>query len=151
MAEISIEIQTTSDVPVVRLTGELDIDQAVRVREHLDKVIDAGAVRLVIDLSDVSYIDSTGLGMLVAVHKRLVAEQGFYVLTVPRASQRKVFEITGLSTVLVIMESLEDALAHISAKAKFGFRSYGYEQYGTCRVDVRPRCCDACIYRCRRL
>jgi len=34
---------------------------------------------------------------------------------VPRASQRKVFEITGLSTVLVIMESLEDALAHISA------------------------------------
>lgn len=115
MAEISIEIQTTSDVPVVRLTGELDIDQAVRVREHLDRVIDAGAVRLVIDLSDVSYIDSTGLGMLVAVHKRLVAEQGFYVLTVPRASQRKVFEITGLSTVLVIMESLEDALAHISA------------------------------------
>jgi anti-anti-sigma regulatory factor len=53
--------------------------------------------------------------MLVAVHKRLVAEQGFYVLTVPRASQRKVFEITGLSTVLVIVESLEDALAHINA------------------------------------
>jgi anti-sigma B factor antagonist len=115
MAEISIEIQTTSDVPVVRLTGELDIDQAVRVREHLDKVIDAGTVRLVIDLSDVSYIDSTGLGMLVAVHKRLIAEQGFYVLTVPRASQRKVFEITGLSTVLVIVESLEDALSHINS------------------------------------
>ena len=114
MAEISIDIQTTSDVPVVRLGGELDIDQAVRVREHLDKVIDAGTVRLVIDLSDVSYIDSTGLGMLVAVHKRLAAEQGFYVLTVPRASQRKVFEITGLSTVLVIVDSLEDALTHIN-------------------------------------
>ncbi len=115
MAEISIEIQTASDVPVVRLTGELDIDQAVRVREHLDKVIDAGSLRFVIDLSDVSYIDSTGLGMLVAVHKRLVAEQGFYVLTVPRASQRKVFEITGLSSVLVIIESLEDSIAHINA------------------------------------
>ena len=114
MAEISIEIQTTSDVPVVRISGELDIDQAVRVREHLDKVIDAGTVRFVIDLSDVSYIDSTGLGMLVAVHKRWVTEQGCYVLTVPRASQRKVFEITGLSTVLIIMESLEDALTHIN-------------------------------------
>jgi len=114
MAEISIELQTTSDVPVVRISGELDIDQAVRVREQLDKVIDAGTVRFVIDLSDVSYIDSTGLGMLVAVHKRLVTEQGFYVLTVPRASQRKVFEITGLSTVLIIMESLEDALTHIN-------------------------------------
>ena len=98
MAEISIEIQTTSDVPVVRISGELDIDQAVRVREQLDKVIDAGTVRFV----------------LVAVHKRLVTEQGFYVLTVPRASQRKVFEITGLSTVLIIMESLEDALTHIN-------------------------------------
>lgn len=115
MAEISIEIQTASDVPVVRLTGELDIDQAVRVREHLDKVIDSGSLRFVIDLSDVSYIDSTGLGMLVAVHKRLVADQGFYVLTVPRASQRKVFEITGLSSVLVIIESLEDSIAHINA------------------------------------
>lgn len=115
MAEISIEIQTASDVPVVRLTGELDIDQAVRVREHLDKVIDSGSLRFVIDLSDVSYIDSTGLGMLVAVHKRLVAEQGFYVLTVPRASQRKVFEITGLSSVLVIIESLKDSIAHINA------------------------------------
>ena len=115
MAEISIDIRTESDVPVVQLSGELDIDQAVRVREHLDKVIDGGALRLIIDLSDVSYIDSTGLGMLVAVHKRLVAEQGFYVLTVPRASQRKVFEITGLSTVLVIMQSLEEAHAHISA------------------------------------
>ena len=114
MAEISIEIQTTSDVPVVRISGELDIDQAVRVREQLDKVIDAGTVRFVIDLSDVSYIDSTGLGMLVAVYKRLVTEQGFYVLTVPRVSQRKVFEITGLSTVLIIMESLEDALTHIN-------------------------------------
>ena len=114
MAEISIEIQTTSDVPVVRISGELDIDQAVRVREQLDKVIDAGTVRFVIDLSDVSYIDSTGLGMLVAVHKRLVTEQRFYVLTVPRASQRKVFEITGLSTVLIIVESLEDALTHIN-------------------------------------
>ena len=115
MAEISIDVRTVSDVPVVQLNGELDIDQAVRVREHLDKVIDGGALRLIIDLSDVSYIDSTGLGMLVAVHKRLVAEQGFYVLTVPRASQRKVFEITGLSTVLVIMQSLEEALARIIA------------------------------------
>ncbi|MFM7186612.1 MAG: STAS domain-containing protein [Armatimonadota bacterium] len=115
MAEISIDIRTVSDVPVVQLNGELDIDQAVRVREHLDKVMDGGALRLIIDLSDVSYIDSTGLGMLVAVHKRLVAEQGFYVLTVPRASQRKVFEITGLSTVLVIMQSLEEALARIIA------------------------------------
>ena len=110
MNENAMVVETQYLFPVVHFSGDIDIDQVPRLRMALDTLIDDTATDLVLDLSAVDYIDSTGLGLLVAVHKKLAGIKARYVLLVPHASQKKVFEITGLTTVLTLVDSLEEAL-----------------------------------------
>ena len=74
----------TNDVAVVILAGEVDLYTAPRFREVLLQTIDEGAVRVVIDLTDVSFIDSTALGVLVSGGKRLQQSDGRAGYRLPR-------------------------------------------------------------------
>lgn len=115
MNENAMVVETKYLFPVVHISGDIDIDQVPTLRTALDALIDETAIHLVLDLSEVNYIDSTGLGMLVAVHKKLSRIKAVYVLIVPDQSQKKVFEITGLSAVLMLVDSLEEALETLGA------------------------------------
>ena len=86
-------------------SGEIDLASSPELRDELQGLLDAGVRSLVIDLSAVSFIDSSGLGVLVGVLKRMDDETGSGAnlricgLTGP---VRKVFEITGLHELFVI-------------------------------------------------
>ncbi len=89
--------------PVVSLSGEIDVANSVQVRSALSRLVDAGATNLTVDLTDVTFIDSSGLGVFVAIFKRLrSSREGTLRLVRPSGSVRKVFEITGLDSVFVI-------------------------------------------------
>ena len=97
-------------VYVVAPAGELDAFRAPDVREELVRVIEAGASAVVCDLSAVTFLDSSGLGVLVGALKRL-RERGGDLYVVPGKAGRRVLELTALDRVLELHESRSRAVA----------------------------------------
>jgi anti-sigma B factor antagonist len=95
---------------VVQLAGELDLYNANAVREELLRQAEQGPQRLVIDLSQVTFIDSTGLGVLIEARTRLRNRQAF-LLAGPLLEVRRALEISGLDKHFAVHDSVDDALA----------------------------------------
>ena len=96
---------------VVVLSGEADLFGAPRLKEVLLGAIEAGAQRIVVDLTDTHFIDSTTLGVLIGASKRLRPAGGELVLVIDRPPIRKIFEITLLDRAFTICATRGDALA----------------------------------------
>ena len=99
--QVDLEILERSDDRVAaRLGGDLDIVTSDDVKRELAAVLDSGAKALVLDLGDVRFVDSSGLGTLVAIHRYAeTAGSTFTVRRVPPQVQR-LFEITRLHDLL---------------------------------------------------
>lgn len=102
--------QLREKTPVLAVKGEIDVSTAPELRERLLAVAQAGNNTVVVDLSDVTFLDSTGLGVLVSGLKRFRASEGDLRLVVTGRSVTKVFEITGLIDVFPIFESVDSAV-----------------------------------------
>jgi anti-sigma B factor antagonist len=100
--DLSIDLRATDGQAVVRLEGELDVYTAPRLRERLAEIISDGHCHIVIDLADLEFIDSTGIGVLVGALKRAQQHGGEIALRSPRRGTGKALEITGLNTVFAI-------------------------------------------------
>lgn len=96
---------------VVAASGEIDVATAPELRERLTDLVDAGATRLVVDLEDVDFIDSTGLGVLVGAVRRARGDEGDVRLVCTNPRILKVFQATGLHEVFVIGATVDEAIA----------------------------------------
>lgn len=97
---------------IIELRGELDIARVPALRSQLVGILrerDPG--RLVLDLTALEFIDSTGLSVLVWAHRRLSERGGLLCLVAPSATVRKILRITGLHERLSIHPTVQDALA----------------------------------------
>ena len=88
----------------VVVEGEVDVATAPQLREALHQVIDQGATRLRIDLAEVGFIDSAGLGVLIGVLKRVREAGGEIELAHVQPAPRKVIEITGLDELFTLTD-----------------------------------------------
>jgi anti-sigma B factor antagonist len=111
--ELSVTRQATSDVVVVAVDGEVDVYAAPALRDGLTELLQNGS-SVVVDLSEVGFLDSTGLGALVAA-RTAAAEQGA-ALPLVCTHQRilKLFTITGLDGVFRIYDTVDAALAALN-------------------------------------
>lgn len=96
---------------VVHVAGEIDVYTVSTLRDRLDAVIERGEHHLVIDLSAVTFMDSTGLGVLVGRLKLVRAVGGSMRLVTANERVLKVFAITGLDKVFEIHRSVAEAVA----------------------------------------
>ena len=96
---------------LVAASGEIDVAAAPDLRARLSELVEAGANRLVIDLEDVDFIDSTGLGVLVGAVRRARAADGDLRLVCTNARILKVFDVTGLENVFTITDTVDDAVS----------------------------------------
>lgn len=97
--QIEIEVATDSDgMPVVVLRGELDFATAPIAETALSSILDGSPERLVFDLTDVSFLDSSGIAVLV----RSTHQAGSVVVRNPSTVVRRVIECTGLEETLHI-------------------------------------------------
>jgi len=94
---------------VVRLAGELDLYNAHAVREALLTATEESPDRLVVDLSDVSFIDSTALGVLIEARSRMSNRRAF-ILAAPGLETKRALEVSGLDKHFAVHDSLDDAL-----------------------------------------
>lgn len=109
--DLSITRADHGDHTVVHLGGEIDVYTAPFVREKLDEQIHAGRADLIVDLSEVTFLDSTGLGVLVGRLKFARTRGGSLRLVGTSERVLRVFAITGLDKVFDIHPDLESALA----------------------------------------
>jgi anti-sigma B factor antagonist len=94
------------------MTGaELDVYTSPLLQERLVEVLKDGSSSIVLDLSAVTFLDSTGLGVLITGLKRCRSAEGDLVLVTAQPNVLKVLEITGLNDVFQVHDSVEDALA----------------------------------------
>jgi anti-sigma B factor antagonist len=96
---------------IVTAAGELDAYSAPALQAELDPVAQIRGGSLVVDLSAVGFIDSTGLGVLVATLKHVREAEGTLDVVVSAPRVLKVFALTGLDVVIPLHASLDEALA----------------------------------------
>ena len=101
-ATLELTVSEHEGETVVRAAGELDVNTAPELREQLTRLIGEDPRRIVVDLSEVSFVDSTALSVLVSALKRLRQADGDLELAAPNPSVRRVFEITGLTRLFTI-------------------------------------------------
>lgn len=91
---------------VISVGGEIDVYTAPRLRDAIAELVSTGSYDLVVDMSGVEFLDSTGLGVLVGGLKKVRAHDGSLELICPQERLLKIFRITGLAKVFVIHDSL---------------------------------------------
>jgi anti-sigma B factor antagonist len=103
------EIDRRDGAIVVHLVGELDLYNAPEVREALLKVCQEQPQRLVIDLAEVDFVDSTALGVLIEARTRLPNRKSF-LLASPGRETHRALSISGLDQHLAVHETVDAAL-----------------------------------------
>lgn len=91
--------ETASGKQVVAVDGELDLNAAPGLRQAIGAAIEAGATTVVVDLSEVTFIDSTAIGVLLAARERLRRTGGDLELACTEPNVLRVLEIVGLRAV----------------------------------------------------
>lgn len=109
--ELQLNTHHEGDVAIVRAQGEIDVFTAPGLDAELDGLIADGNTHLVIDLSQVAFLDSTGLGVVVKILKHTREAGGWLRLVVTSGRIRKIFEITGLDVVIPIFDTTPEAVA----------------------------------------
>lgn len=98
-------------IGLVTLTGEVDIYTAPRLKEHMLELFDSGARDMVVDLSAVTFIDSTALGVLIGGVRRANEVGGTIALVVATRPVQRILTVTGLDQVFTVHSARDDALA----------------------------------------
>jgi anti-sigma B factor antagonist len=101
-ATLELKVSEREGKTVLSAVGELDVNTAPELREHLSRLINGGAHQIAVDLAEVSFVDSTALSVLVSALKRIRQADGDLTLASPNPSVRRVFEITGLTRLFTI-------------------------------------------------
>ena len=107
-----------SETHVIQLGGEVDLYTAPEFKERLVELIENGKTKIVVELSEATFIDSTTLGVLVGGVKRLRPAGGSLALVCSDQNITKIFEITGLDRVFPIHETRDEALSSVAAGAE---------------------------------
>lgn len=110
---MDLEITTRKEggFSVIAVQGEVDVFTAPKLREQLIGLVDQGEIKLVVDLENVDFLDSTGLGVLVAGLKRVKTKEGVLAIVSTKEKILKIFRVTGLTKVFPIHNSVPEAIA----------------------------------------
>jgi anti-anti-sigma factor len=101
-AELTIAVERNADEVTLRLTGEIDMLTAGKLSSIVNEVLTGAPSRIVLDLADVTFCDSQGLGTLVVLSRKASHAQSLLVLTNVGDFLLRVLDITGLRSALMI-------------------------------------------------
>jgi anti-sigma B factor antagonist len=101
---------------VVAVRGEIDLFTAPELKSALSEAIESGHTRIVVDLTDTTFLDSTALGVLIGTVKRLRSRDGRLTIVNVDDNIAKTFEITGLDQIFPISPTRDEAIAALDAE-----------------------------------
>jgi len=106
---LQLRTQREADVTIVELAGEIDLRTAPRLRDAFIKLLDERPERIILALADVSYVDSSGVGTIVELKRRMARSGGDVILVGLRPRVRSLFEITRLDNFFTIVNTIDEA------------------------------------------
>ncbi len=109
--DLTLTTREAGGKTIVAVGGEIDVYTAPKLRDKITELVAGGVYDIVIDMEEVEFLDSTGLGVLVGGLKKVRAHDGSLQLVCNQDRLLKIFRITGLAKVFVIHESADAALA----------------------------------------
>lgn len=107
-------VRHENGVTIVEITGRFDAVSAPEIKSDLHSLIESGSIRLVVNLEKMDFIDSAGLGVLVSCLRRTAAEGGDLRLAEVPPFCRSIFELTRLTRVFEVTESVEQAVSAVA-------------------------------------
>ena len=113
--DLTLNTRTQGEHTVLEVAGEVDVYTAPGLRDRVSDLLDGGQHQLIIDLGGVEFLDSTGLGVLVAGLNRAREVGGSMSLVCPQERVLKLFRITGLDEVFTVHGTVDEALASSTA------------------------------------
>jgi anti-sigma B factor antagonist len=117
MPDGSFPVEIVKGMPVVAAPEEIDITNAEALRATLLNAVANGHDKLVVDMTQTQFCDSSGLHTLIAAHKRAEAEGREVLLVIPSPTVLRVFALTGMDRVIPNVTSLPEALARTTVTA----------------------------------
>ncbi len=109
--DLTLTTREADGKTIVAVGGEIDVYTAPKLRDKITELVGRGSYHLVVDMQQVEFLDSTGLGVLVGGLKKVRAHDGSLQLVCNQDRLLKIFRITGLAKVFVIHETADEALA----------------------------------------
>ena len=111
---MSLELETRDGILVLRPVGRLDSNTSPEAERVVVERLEGGCNQVVFDLSDMDYVSSAGLRVILLAGKKLRAQQGKLAIAGMRDTVREVFEMSGFMTLFAVMPSLDAAIEKVS-------------------------------------
>ncbi|MDP1808623.1 MAG: STAS domain-containing protein [Actinomycetota bacterium] len=111
--DLKIEVDEKDGVVLLKLNGEVDVYTAPKLKSRLVDLVDQGKFKIIVDLEEVDFMDSSGLGVLVGGLKRVRSHDGAIALICTQENILKIFRITGLVKVFPIFENQDQAVQSV--------------------------------------
>lgn len=111
MSEFDVRQRVEEGHCLLEICGEVDLATAPTLRDRLRDVIDESPAAVVIDLDQVPFLDSTGLGVLIAAYKRALAVAVPLALARPQRIVANALTLVRIDTVIPVFETVEEAVA----------------------------------------
>jgi anti-sigma B factor antagonist len=112
--EISVSETSDRNIPILAVSGEVDVYSAPALKDKITELLESGQTTLIVDLSSVAFLDSTGLGALVEARAATTEAGGAMPLVCNQERILKLFTITGLDGVFSIHAEVDEALAELA-------------------------------------
>jgi anti-sigma B factor antagonist len=112
--ELSVTVHHEDGSAVVTVSGEVDLSSVSQLRDRLYELVDSGEP-VIVDLEQVTFIDSTGLGALVGAYRRAAAHGGSLHAVCVHPQARRLLWLTGVDRRVPLSATLDEALASVAA------------------------------------
>lgn len=109
--DFAVSAQPSSNgIAVVNVQGEVDVYTAPKLKEEIHNRLDSGENKVVVDLTNVAYMDSSGLGVLIGALKRAREEGGDLMVASPNPRISRILDVTGLSRIFNVRATMQEAV-----------------------------------------
>ena len=100
-------------IELVSVAGELDLSNSSELRRRVELSLRTGRISVIIDLSALTHMDSSGLAALISAHQLTQERRGRLALIITSESVRRTVEVRGLDRLFTIVPGIDEALAHV--------------------------------------
>ena len=108
---MSVKMENKNGLTVCHVEGEIDINSSPGIKKSFDKLLSSKTAKIIVNLSKVTYVDSSGLATLVEILKNMRSYGGRLKLTNLSSKIKSLFEITKLEKLFEIMADEEEAIS----------------------------------------
>jgi anti-sigma B factor antagonist len=116
-AKLEHSISSDGEVTILAIRGRMDAVRVGAIREEIARLPDKGHTRVVLDLSGLEWIDSSGVGTLVVLYKNVKAKGGEVVAAALQRQPREIFRLLRLDTAFQIFDSVPDGIGRLRGGA----------------------------------